>query len=43
MTSKDKLEDPEQYQADVEYICDTYMAAPDLEARGVCAWARDGV
>jgi len=35
MTSKDKLEDPEQYQADVEYVCDTYMAAPDLEAQGV--------
>jgi hypothetical protein len=35
MTSKDKLENPEQYQADVENVCDTYKAAPGLAAEGV--------
>jgi hypothetical protein len=34
LTSKDKREDPEQYQADVEKICDTYLAAPRLAAEG---------
>jgi len=35
MTSKDKLEDPEQYQADVQNVCDTYAAARDLASAGV--------
>lgn len=35
MTSKDKLEDPEAYQANVEAICDTYLSAPDLHEQGV--------
>lgn len=35
MTSKDKLEDPEGYQANVENICDTYLSAPDLHEQGV--------
>ena len=35
MTSKDKLEDPEGYQANVENICQTYLGAPALHAQGV--------
>lgn len=34
MTSKDKLEDPDGYQANVENICDTYLSAPDLHEQG---------
>lgn len=34
MTAKDKRETPEQYQADVEKICDTYLNAPQLAAEG---------
>lgn len=34
MTSKDKLEDPDSYQANVENVCDTYLSAPDLHAQG---------
>jgi len=34
LTSKDKLEAPEQYQAAVETLCDTYMTAPKLAAEG---------
>lgn len=34
LTSQDKREAPEQYQADVEKICDTYRSAPELAARG---------
>ena len=34
MTSKDKREDPEQYQADVEKLCATYLTAPELAAEG---------
>ena len=34
MTSKDKLEDPEAYEAAVRGICDTYAAAPEIAARG---------
>lgn len=35
MTSKDKLEDPEAYQANVKNVCDTYLSAPDLHEQGV--------
>ena len=35
MTSKDKLEDPEQYQAAVENVCDTYHKAPELSEQDV--------
>lgn len=34
MTSKDKRENPDQYKADVEKICDTYRSAPALAAEG---------
>ena len=34
MNSKDKLEDPEVYEADVRRICATYAAAPDIAAKG---------
>lgn len=34
LTSKDKLEDPEAYNQAVEALCATYIAAPELEARG---------
>ena len=34
MTSKDKLEDPEGYQANVENICATYLSAPALHEQG---------
>ncbi len=34
MTSPDKLADPEQYNADVENICDTYEQALDLNSKG---------
>lgn len=35
MTSKDKLEDPEAYQARVEEVCSTYLNAPELHEQGV--------
>lgn len=35
MTSKDKLEDPERFQQDVENICDTYQQAQALEEQGI--------
>jgi transposase len=35
LTSKDKLEDPEQYEADVRKICETYAKAPRLHEEGV--------
>ena len=34
LTSKDKLEDPEQYEADVRKVCETYADAPRLAAEG---------
>jgi transposase len=34
LTSKDKREVPEQYQAAVEQICETYRDAPHLSAQG---------
>ncbi|MBK8011200.1 MAG: hypothetical protein IPK13_07605 [Deltaproteobacteria bacterium] len=34
LTSRDKREAPEQHQADVEKICDTYRDAPELAAVG---------
>jgi transposase len=34
LTSKDKREAPEQYQADVQKVCDTYSGAPALAAEG---------
>ena len=34
MTSKDKLEDPDGYQANVENVCDTYLSAPELHEQG---------
>jgi hypothetical protein len=34
MTSKDKLEDPEAYEAAVRRVCDTYAVAPEIAARG---------
>jgi hypothetical protein len=34
MTSKDKLEDPDGYQANVENVCGTYLSAPDLHEQG---------
>ena len=34
MTSKDKLEDPEQYEADVRRICETYAQTPRLHEQG---------
>jgi len=34
MTSKDKLEDPEGYQANVENVCDTYLNARALHEQG---------
>ena len=33
-TSKDKLEDPEQYEADVRRICETYAQTPRLHEQG---------
>lgn len=35
MTSKDKLEDPEAYQARVEKVCNTYLNAQELDEQGV--------
>lgn len=35
MTSKDKLENPEEFQERIEEICATYHDAPALEAAGV--------
>lgn len=35
MTSKDKLEDPEQYEADVRKICEIYAEAPRLHEEGI--------
>lgn len=46
MTSKDKLEDPEVYEADVRNVCETYRAAPDLHRRGghvVCTDEKTGM
>jgi transposase len=34
LTSKDKLQDPEQYEADVRKVCATYADAPSLEREG---------
>lgn len=34
MTSKDKRDTPEQYQRDVEKLCDTYLNAPQWAAEG---------
>lgn len=34
MTSKDKLEDPEAYEAAIRRVCQTYAEAPDVAARG---------
>lgn len=34
LTSKDKREDPERYQTEVEQLCDTYLEAPKLAAEG---------
>lgn len=34
MTSKDKLEDPEAYDARVRAVCETYREAPALDAQG---------
>ena len=41
LTSQDKREDPEQYQADVEKICDTYRDAPQLAALGTHVMSTD--
>jgi transposase len=41
LTSKDKREDPEQYQADVEKLCETYQNAPQLEADGTYVISTD--
>ena len=35
LTSADKLKDPEQYERDVQAICDIYLAAPGLHRQGV--------
>lgn len=35
LTSPDKLANPEEYQANVERICDTYAEAQELEAQNV--------
>lgn len=35
MTSKDKLEDPEKFQQDVENVCTTYRQAQALEEQGI--------
>jgi len=46
MTSKDKLEDPIQYQADVEKICETYKLAARLHEQGthvVCTDEKTGM
>lgn len=34
MTSKDKQESPQQYEADVKKVCDTYQSAPEWAAQG---------
>lgn len=41
MTSKDKLEDPDGYNAAVEKICDTYLNAPELHEQGVHIMSTD--
>ena len=41
LTSQDKREAPEQYQADVEKICDTYREAPRLAAEGTHVMSTD--
>lgn len=41
LTSQDKREAPEQYQADVEAICDTYRDAPRLAAMGTHVMSTD--
>jgi transposase len=46
MTSKDKLEDPERYEADVANICETYRNAPELHKQGahvVCTDEKTGM
>lgn len=46
MTSKDKLEDPETYEADVRNVCATYRAAPALHRQGghvVCTDEKTGM
>lgn len=35
LTSKDKLENPEQYQVEVGALCDTYLQAGELARQGV--------
>ena len=35
LTSPDKREDPERYQADVQNVCSTYLQAPELQKQGV--------
>jgi hypothetical protein len=35
LTSKDKLEDPERFQQDVENVCTTYLQAQALEEQGI--------
>ncbi len=35
MTSKDKLENPEEYQENVKKICEIYLNAPELSKQGV--------
>lgn len=35
LTSADKLTDPVQYESDVQPVCDTDLAAPNLYHRGV--------
>jgi transposase len=41
LTSKDKLEDPEQYEADVRKVCQTYADAPRLAAEGGHVFSAD--
>jgi hypothetical protein len=46
LTSQDKREDPEQYQSDVEKICDTYRDALQLASIGthvVCTDEKTGM
>ena len=41
LTSQDKRDNPEQYQADVENICDTYCDTPQLAAEGTHVMSTD--
>lgn len=46
LTSKDKLDDPVKYQADVEKLCDTYQRATSLHQQGthvVCTDEKTGM